>query len=100
MRWRRWRVRAGYEWAQNTSALVTGTRSWADTRMLPWVSVTMAAGAAAPSIAYAGPPVGVVKIHQMLEQRRETLGAVTTPRVASRAERPALLPADRGPWKS
>jgi hypothetical protein len=95
MRWRRWRVRAGYEWAQNTSALVTGTRSWADTRMLPWVSVTTAAGAAGPSIAYAGPPVGVVKIHQMLEQRRETLGAVTTARAAGRAERAALL---RGRW--
>lgn len=93
--WRRWRVRAGYEWAQNTGALIAGTRSWADTRMLPWVSVTSVAGAGGPSIAYAGVPVGVVKIHQMLEERREALGAPTTARATGRAGRAALL---RGSW--
>lgn len=92
---RRWRVRAGYEWGQNTSPLVTGARSWAGTRMLPWVSVTSAAGAGGPSIAYVGVPPGVVKIHQMLEQRREALGVLTTARMTGRADRGALL---RGDW--
>jgi hypothetical protein len=63
--------------------------------MLPWVSVTSAAGAGGPSIAYAGVPPGVVKIHQMLEQRREALGVLTTARVSGRADRGALL---RGDW--
>jgi hypothetical protein len=92
---RRWRVRAEYEWAQNTSPLVTGARSRMDNEVRSWVSVTSAAGASGPSIAYAGVPLGVVKIHQMLEQRREALGALTTERVSGLADRAALL---RGDW--
>ena len=91
----RWRVRAGYEWNHNTSQLVTGARSWADNRVRPWVSVTSAAGASGPGIAYVGVPPGVVKIHQLLEQRREALGAPSTARAVSQACRGALL---RGDW--
>jgi hypothetical protein len=78
-------------------------------------AVTSTAGAHGPSIAYAGVPDGVVKIHQLLEQRRDALGAVTgrvtgrvtgtvtgtvtgavtTERTSGRADREALL---RGDW--
>jgi hypothetical protein len=92
---RRWRVRAEYEWAQNTSPVVTRARSRIDNGVRPWVSVTSAAAASGPSIAYAGVPLGVVKIHQMLEQRREALGALTTVRASSLVDRGALL---RGDW--
>jgi hypothetical protein len=92
---RRWRVRAEYEWGQHTSPLVTGARCLVDNRVLPWVSVTSAGGASGPSIGYAGVPPGVVKIHQMLEQRREALGAPATARRTGLADRGALL---RGDW--
>jgi hypothetical protein len=91
---RRWKVRVGYEWRQNTGPLVTGARSWIDSRLLPWLSMTSAAGADGPSIAYAGVPAGV-QIHQLLEHRREALGARTTARLTGHADRRALL---RGGW--
>jgi hypothetical protein len=73
---------------------VTGARSWIDNRVRPWVSVTSSAGTSGPSIAYVGVPPGIVKIHQMLEQRREVLGASTTARVSGVADRGALLGGD------
>jgi hypothetical protein len=87
---RRWQVLAGYEWRQNTSPLVAGSRSWIDSRLLPWVAMTSAAGADGPSIAYVGVPAGV-QIHQLLEHRREALGGSATTRLTGRADRRALL---------
>ncbi|GAA4614744.1 hypothetical protein GCM10023195_64520 [Actinoallomurus liliacearum] len=63
--------------------------------MSPWATVISAAGADAPRIAYVGAPYGIIKVHQMLEQRREALGAVTSARVRGGANRTALL---RGGW--
>jgi hypothetical protein len=93
---RRWQVRAGYEWRQNTSPVVAGARSWFDSRLLPWVSMISAAGAEGPSIAYAGVPAGA-QIHQLLEHRRDALSAhahATAP-LTGRADRRGLL---RGDW--
>ncbi|WP_176968485.1 GNAT family N-acetyltransferase [Amycolatopsis xylanica] len=70
------------------------TRTWLENRVLPWSAVTSDAGPDAPTIAYAGPAHGIVKIHQMLEKRREALGAVTTSRVQGRADRETLLRGD------
>jgi hypothetical protein len=91
---RRWRSRAGYLWAQSTAPQVVAARSWLDTRLLPWTAATSEAGDAGPSIGYAGVPHGVVKIHQLLEERREALGAATTARRLVRADRAALLAGD------
>nr|WP_042193669.1 GNAT family N-acetyltransferase [Kibdelosporangium sp. MJ126-NF4]CEL20837.1 hypothetical protein [Kibdelosporangium sp. MJ126-NF4]CTQ98358.1 hypothetical protein [Kibdelosporangium sp. MJ126-NF4] len=92
---RRWRSQTGYLWSQSMDPRVVATRTWLDTQVLPWTTVTSTAGADAPSIAYVGVPHGIVKIHQMLEKRREALGAVTRNRVRDRADREALL---RGDW--
>jgi hypothetical protein len=92
---RRWRSLAGYAWSQGTNRHVVAARSLLDTRVLPWAAVTSAAGTGAPSIAYAGVPQGIVKIHQMLEERRDVFGTVTVARVRSRVDRAALL---RGGW--
>lgn len=91
---RRWRARAGYEWRQNTSPLVTGARSWIDSRLLPWVSLTSTAGADGPSVAYVGVRAGV-QIYQLLEHQREALGAPTTERLARPVDSRAVL---RGGW--
>ena len=91
---RRWRLRAGYQWSQGTEPHAVAARSWLDTRVLRWASVTSTA-ANAPSVACAGVPHGIASIHGMAEGRREALGAVTTTKVRDRVSRDAAL---RGEW--
>jgi hypothetical protein len=87
----RWRLRAGFRWAQSTDSQVVAARTWLDTRVLSWGSVTSTAGPDAPSVACLGVPLAVAGIHQMVEERREALGAVTDIRVRDRISRDALL---------
>lgn len=88
---RRGRLRTRYLWSYSADPRVVATHSWLETRVRPWVAVTSTAGPAAPSLAYAGVPAGVVKIHQLLEQRREALGARTADRYQEHVDRDALL---------
>ncbi|MBA6439073.1 hypothetical protein [Streptomyces sp. GMR22] len=85
------RLRLRYQWVSGTDRRVVAAHSWLAARVRPWVAVTSTARPDTPTIAYAGVPDGVVKIHQLLEQRREALGRGTTDRTAERVDRAAVL---------
>lgn len=85
------RLQLRYQWASGTDRRVVAAHSWLASHVRPWVAVTSTARPGTPTIAYAGVPDGVVKIHQLLEQRREALGGTTTDRITERADRAAVL---------
>ncbi|MGW5052684.1 hypothetical protein [Actinokineospora sp. NPDC004072] len=91
---RRLGARAAYAWDHSAFPPLAAARGWHDTRLRSPVGVVSSAGPHLPTIAYAGPPHGVVKIHQLLEERREALGGSTTERERGGLPRGELPAAD------
>lgn len=88
----RLRCHGGYTWEQSTYRPLATAKTWVDTRAVFFCpSVVSGAGPHAPTIAYAGAGDGVSKIHQLLERRREELGAATKWRVGRRIPTAGLL---------
>ncbi|GAB2691657.1 GNAT family N-acetyltransferase [Kitasatospora kifunensis] len=83
-------LRAGFAWDHSHDPRLTELRTFLETRLLPFTTVTSAPGAAAPGIGYAGVPHGLVKIHQLLERQRDQ-GRPTRPPLRGTIDRDAVL---------
>jgi len=93
---RRARLHAAYAWQQSADPRLAAVRSWMDSRVRTGTAVVSTAGPAA-SLGYAGVRHGVERILQVLEQRRDLLGARTAARSQHHWDRAALLAGQRLP---
>jgi hypothetical protein len=86
-----WLLRAHYTWQHSPDPRLIGLHSVLDARLSRTACAVSTAGPLAPSIGYAGVPDGLVRIHELLEDRQEALAAAPSQRTLSTVHRRALL---------